>query len=101
MFDAHFLSPVVLSGFIEGQGGMRMTRQVGQEVAGSELGSGTGLLLHLRRQERGLVTHCQQITALNHNLHLSDKSLSGAAHTSTEQSQSRKHEHGSILGYGP
>lgn len=91
---ACFLSPMVLSGFTAGQGGMRMTWQEGSEVPGSGLGSGTGVLLHIRRQERGLVTRCQQITALNHNLHLSDKSLSAAARTSKDQSQTRKHEFG-------
>lgn len=77
--------PMVLSGFTAGQGGMRMTRWEGSEVKGSGLGSGTGIQLHIRRQERGLVTHCGQITALNHNLHLPDKSLSIAACTSKEQ----------------
>lgn len=96
---ACFLSPVVLSGFIAGQGGMRMTWQEGSEVTGSGLGSGAGVLLHIRRQERGLVTHCQQITALNHNLHLSDKCLITADCTFKDQSQTRKHEYGSILSY--
>lgn len=73
----------------------------GSEVTGSGLGSGTRVPFHIRRQERGLVTHCQQITALNHNLHLSDKSLSTAACTSKDQSQTRKHDYGSILSYWP
>lgn len=46
---AYFPSPMVLSGFMAGQGGMRMTWQEGSEVTGSELGSGTGVLLHIRR----------------------------------------------------
>lgn len=83
--QAHFLSPMVLSGFIAGQGGMRMTWQVGSEVTGSALRTGTGVLLHMRRQERGIVTHCQQITALNHSLHFPDKSLSAAACSSKDQ----------------
>lgn len=84
LMRAHFLSPTELSGFIAGQDGMRMTWQVGSEVTGSGLRSGTGVLLHIWRQERGLVTHCQQITALNHNLHLPDKSLSTAGCTSED-----------------
>lgn len=95
------VSPMVLSCFMEGQGGMRMTWQERSEVTGSGLGSGTGLLLQIRRQERGLVTHCQQITALNHNLHLCDKSLSTAACTFEDPSHCRKLEYGSILSYWP
>lgn len=86
---ACFLSPKVLSGFMAGQGGMRMTWQEerGSGVTRSGLGSGTGVLFHIRRQEKGLVTHCHQITALNHNLHLLDKSFSAAACLSEGQSQ--------------
>lgn len=83
--QARFLSPTVFSGFIAGQGGMRMTWQVGSEVTGSALCTGIGVMLHLRRQERGLVTHCQQIIALNHSLHLPDKSLSTVACSSKDQ----------------
>lgn len=90
---------MVLSGFMAGQGGMRMTWQVRSEVTRSGLDSGTGFMLHIRRQEKGLVIHCQQITALNQNLRLSDKSLSTAACTSKEPSQARKHACGSILCY--
>lgn len=43
----------MLSGFMVGQGGMRLTWQEGSGVMGSGLGSGTGLLFHIRRQERG------------------------------------------------
>lgn len=96
---AYFPSPMVLSGFMAGQGGMRMTWQEGSEVTGSGLGSGTGVLLHIRRQERDLVTHCQQITALNHNLHLCDKSLSALACTSKNLTQTGKHDYGPILSY--
>lgn len=76
-----FLSPKASSGFIAGQDGMRMTWQEsgGSGVTRSGLGSGTGVLFHLRRQEKGLVTHCHEITALNHNLHLSVVPLRGAA----------------------
>lgn len=98
---ACFLFPMLLSGFTAGQGGMRMTWQQGSEVTGSALGSGTGILFHIRGQEKGLVTLCQQITALNHNLHLADKSLSSAARSSKDHSQTRKHQRGSILGYWP
>lgn len=98
---AYFLSPMVLSGFMAGQGGMRMTWQVGSEVMRSGIGSGTGVMLRIRRQEKGLVIHCQQITALNQKLRLSDKSLSTAACTSKEENQTRKHACGSILSYLP
>lgn len=100
---AYFLSPMVLSGFI-GRSGWHENDLAGG-VRGHRVRARLryrGVLFHLRRQQRALVTHCQQITALNHNLHLSDKSLSTAAHTSTAPTpSSRKHERGSILSYGP
>lgn len=75
-----------LAGRVRGHG-VRATLRCGGPVTHEETG-----------QERGLVIHCQQITALNHNLHLSDKSLSDAAHTTHEQTRAREY---GILNYWP
>lgn len=46
LIPPRFLFPMVLSGFMAGQGGMRMTWQAGSEATGSGPGGGAGVVLH-------------------------------------------------------